>query len=801
MNISSEHQAVCCASFGEENMEDKLNILFLEDNLLDVELEVAALEEEGIKCVWERVDGREDFLREIEKPYDLIISDHSLPNFDGITAVRLLRQLGLDTPLIFVSGTVGEETAIESLKAGATDYVLKDRLSRLGPVARRALREYEEQTALKQTEEALKESEEKTRSIFEGALDAIVIIDPASGRIIEMNPATARLLGYRRDEFIGKHFSIFFPPSSLLSPGRMLEELQLRGAIFDSQDLLCADGSLCPVDMSISVIEWGRHSAILAMLRDVTERKRSEEALREAKRRYEELVNSIEGIVWECDPVTFEFSFVSRQAERLLGYPIDRWLSDPDFWPNHLHDDDREWLIDACKKTAGLPHKHEFEYRMIAADGRAVWLRDICSLVAGNGHPPKVRGVMVDITSSKEAEEERKRLEEQLLQAQKMESIGRLAGGVAHDFNNLLTAIIGYSQLVLARMGQEDGFRKEIEEVLRAGQRAASLTSQLLAFSRRQKLERKVINVDDTINNMIKMLRRIIGEDVDVAVHTAAVQPFIFADPSQVEQVLLNLAVNARDAMPEGGSLTIETDNVEFDEGLCHRHLWARLGRFVRLAVKDTGTGMDGETLKRIFEPFFTTKESGKGTGLGLAVVYGVVNQHDGLINVRSEPERGTCFEIYFPLHSEDAGERSDEKTLPARGGKETILVAEDEESLQDLTRKILTKLGYRVLMAKDGMEALEMFEASDEEIALVILDMVMPRMSGREVYLRLRAAGSDVPVIFMTGYSADVIDTNFVESLGIPLLRKPYDINELARRVRATLDQQEQARGKSPTA
>jgi PAS domain S-box-containing protein len=241
------------------------------------------------------------------------------------------------------------------------------------------------------------------------------------------------------------------------------------------------------------------------MLRDVTERKRSEEALREAKRRYEELVNSIEGIVWECDPVTFEFSFVSRQAERLLGYPIDRWLSDPDFWPNHLHDDDREWLIDACKKTAGLPHKHEFEYRMIAADGRAVWLRDICSLVAGNGHPPKVRGVMVDITSSKEAEEERKRLEEQLLQAQKMESIGRLAGGVAHDFNNLLTAIIGYSQLVLARMGQEDGFRKEIEEVLRAGQRAASLTSQLLAFSRRQKLERKVINVDDTINNMIKM--------------------------------------------------------------------------------------------------------------------------------------------------------------------------------------------------------------------------------------------------------------------------------------------------------
>ncbi|MEW6209387.1 MAG: response regulator [Acidobacteriota bacterium] len=782
-------------------MEDKLYILFLEDNLLDVELEVAALEEEGIKCVWERVDESEAFLREIEKPYDLIIADHNLPTFDGITAVRLLRQRGIDTPLIFVSGTVGEETAIESLKAGATDYVLKERLSRLGPVARRALREYKEQIILKQTQEALIESELKGRSIFEGALDAIVIIDPASGQIIEMNPATARILGYRRAELIGKHFSIFFPSSSLLSSGRMLEELQLHGALFDSQDILCADGSLCPVDMSVSMIPWGKHSAILALLRDVTERKQSEAALRESKQRYEELVNSIEGIVWECDPLTFQFSFVSRQAERLLGYPVDSWLADADFWPDHLHKDDRDWVIETCKRATLERRNHEFEYRMIAADGRLVWLRDIVSVAADNGHPVKARGVMVDITHGKQAEEERKRLEEQLLQAQKMESIGRLAGGVAHDFNNLLTAIIGYSQLVLARMGQEDNFRKEIEEVLRAGQRAASLTSQLLAFSRRQKLERKVISINDTINNIVKMLGRIIGEDVTIQVRVAAGQPLIFADPSQIEQVLLNLAVNARDAMPGGGSLTIETDNVEFDDDQCRRHLWAKPGRFTRLMVKDSGTGMDGETLKRIFEPFFTTKESGKGTGLGLSVVYGVVKQHDGLINVLSEPGRGTCFEIYFTLHGEEAREESDQKSLPARGGKETILVAEDEESLQNLTRKILTKLGYRVLMASDGAEALEMFEANREEIALVILDMVMPQVSGREVYLRLRASGSDVPVIFMTGYSADVVDTNFVDSLGIPLLHKPYDINELAHRVRAALDQAGEAKGNTPTA
>ncbi len=655
-------------------MTDKLNILFLEDNLLDAELEVAALEEFGIECVWERVDNREDFLQHIERGYDLIIADHSLPSFDGITAVSLLRQRGCDTPLILVSGTVGEEVAIDSLKAGATDYVLKDRLARLGPVVRRALREHEEQR----------------------------------------------------------------------------------------------------------------------------QRREAEESLRESQRKYEDLVNSMEGIVWECNAETFEFSFVSRQAERLLGYPVDQWLASPNFWPDHLHCDDRQWVVQTCKQATLERRNHEFEYRMIAADGREVWLRDIVSVAADHGHPITARGVMIDITHRKKVEEERKQLEEQLLQAQKMESIGRLAGGVAHDFNNLLTAIIGYSQLMLARMGDEASFRREAEEIMRAGQRAASLTSQLLAFSRRQKLERKVISINDTINNVIRMLCRIIGEDIDVDVQTRAGEPVIFADLSQIEQVLLNLAVNARDAMPGGGSLMIETDNVELDDDLCRRNLWAKAGRFVRLAVSDTGTGMDQEILKRVFEPFFTTKDSGKGTGLGLSVVYGVVQQHDGLINVHSEPGRGTRFEVYFPLHGEATEKEPDEESLPARGGKETILVAEDEESLQNLTRKILSKLGYRVLMARDGAEALEIIETGGAEIDLLILDMVMPRMSGREVYLRLRAAGSDIPVIFMTGYSADMVDTVFVETVGAPFLRKPYDINQLGNHVRSALDQNRGSGGKT---
>jgi CheY-like chemotaxis protein len=292
------------------------------------------------------------------------------------------------------------------------------------------------------------------------------------------------------------------------------------------------------------------------------------------------------------------------------------------------------------------------------------------------------------------------------------------------------------------------------------------------------------------------MLCRIIGEDVDVDVRAEARGPRVFVDPSQVEQVLLNLAVNARDAMPGGGKLSIETDNVELDDEVCRKNFWAKAGRFVRLTVSDTGTGMNRETLKRVFEPFFTTKESGKGTGLGLSVVYGIIQQHEGLINVESEPGSGTRFEVYFPLHEGEAEEARDEKSLPARGGCETILVAEDEESLQNLIRKILSKLGYRVLMARDGAQTLEMIEADGAEIDLLILDMMMPRVSGREVYLHLRATGNDTPVIFMTGYSSDMVDTTFVESLGVPLLRKPYDINELGARVRAALDQKRIANG-----
>jgi nitrogen-specific signal transduction histidine kinase len=387
-------------------------------------------------------------------------------------------------------------------------------------------------------------------------------------------------------------------------------------------------------------------------------------------------------------------------------------------------------------------------------------------------------------------------LEEQLRQSQKMESIGTLAGGVAHDFNNLLTAILGHTQLAARKLASADPLHVHLIEVEKAGNRATALTRQLLAFSRRQRLERKTIDLNDTISDIMKMLRRIIGEDIEVSVKESTNVHPVFADPAQVEQVVMNLAVNARDAMPDGGQLVIDTRNVTLDEDYCREHSYARPGKYVLMTVSDTGTGIDAETKVRIFEPFFTTKEAGKGTGLGLAMVFGIVKQHEGLIEVYSEVGYGTSFKIYLPVDEKAVTEEAQEVLAPLRGGEETILVAEDEEALRGLARTILEELGYRVLLARDGAEAIEVFEANRASVSLLVFDIVMPRLNGREAYERILEMGGEVPALFMTGYSAEIVQSQFVaqnlflERTGSALLQKPYSIEIFGRKVREVLDQ-----------
>ena len=391
---------------------------------------------------------------------------------------------------------------------------------------------------------------------------------------------------------------------------------------------------------------------------------------------------------------------------------------------------------------------------------------------------------------NEKAEEEKKKLEAQLQQSQKMEAIGTLAGGVAHDFNNLLTTIIGCSDLMMMRIGKDHELRENLEDIRKAGVRAASLTRQLLAFSRKQILEPKVIDLSHVIPDMDKMLRRLIGEDIDLETSLAPDLGRVEADPGQIEQIIMNLAVNARDAMPRGGKLTMETANVDLDEAYARSHMAVTPGPYVMMAISDSGTGMDEETLSKVFDPFFTTKEEGKGTGLGLSTVYGIVKQSKGNIWAYSEPGKGTTFKIYLPRVEKDAVEKEEvEATAESLTGSETILVVEDNEMVRDLAQTILQHYGYSVLTAQDGEEAIKVSKEHDGPIDLILTDVVMPKMSGREVSERLNALRPDMKVLYMSGYTGNAIVHHGVLDREMRFIQKPFTTESLARKVREVLD------------
>ena len=384
---------------------------------------------------------------------------------------------------------------------------------------------------------------------------------------------------------------------------------------------------------------------------------------------------------------------------------------------------------------------------------------------------------------------QRKHLEEQLLHAQKMEAVGRLAGGVAHDFNNMLTVISGYNRMILDELSPMDPLRGYAEEVLKAADRAEALTNQLLAFSRRQIMRPRVVGVNTVLAQTEKMLRRLIGEDVELVMRLDAGAGNIKADPLHVEQAVVNLAVNARDAMPLGGRLTIETENVILDENYARTHMGVKPGEFVLIAVSDTGHGMDAETRRRIFEPFFTTKEKGKGTGLGLATVYGMIKQTGGDIWVYSEPGRGTTFKLYFPRVAEPASDSAEgEAGLAKRAGSETILVVEDEKAVRELTVHMLQQLGYVILTASSGAEALEAGQNHQGPIHLLLTDVVMPAMSGRQLADRLLERRPGTKVLFLSGYTENTVVHHGVLDAGVNFLPKPFSRETLAKKLREVL-------------
>ncbi|MBC7252241.1 MAG: PAS domain S-box protein, partial [Anaerolineae bacterium] len=512
--------------------------------------------------------------------------------------------------------------------------------------------------------------------------------------------------------------------------------------------------------------------------REIIERQRAEEA-------YRAVVDySLQGLAIIQDK---RFVFVNQAYADIFGYTVEEMLAfSADEARALIYPEDRAATVQRHRRRlAGEPAEPRYEMRIIRKDGTVRWIETFVRPVQFRGEPA-VQSAIIDIT-------ERKHLEEQLRQAQKMEALGRLAGGVAHDFNNLLTAIIGYTDLLLREFPPYDPKREDLQEIRQAAERAAALTRQLLAFSRKQVLELRVLDLNTTVSNLEKMLRRLIGEDIELVTHLAPDLDRVKADPGQIEQVIMNLAVNARDAMPQGGQLTIETKNVFLDEEYVRQHVEMQPGPYVMLAVSDTGIGMDKETMSHLFEPFFTTKEMGEGTGLGLATVYGIVKQSGGHITVYSEPGLGTTFKVYLPRTEEGAATAELQLQVPAEllQGQETILVVEDEEVVRELAVRILRKRGYTVLQAQDGAEALRVCREHQGPIHLLITDVVMPGgMSGRQVAEQLQPLQPEMKVIYMSGYTENAIVHHGVLELGAVLLQKPFTPSSLAHKVRQMLDE-----------
>jgi len=639
-------------------MEMSLRILYLEDDPNDLEIVISMLKAEGFDCEVCHVDTRDDFVESIERGvFNIILSDYSLPAFDGLMALEISREKCPDVPFVLVSGTLGEEKAIEILTRGATDYVLKERLSRLVPAVKRILQEVEERNERKRAEEALRESEEQYRTLMDNLPIAVYRNTPGpDGKFLMANPAFCKLFGYSSEEDIKK----------------------------------------------VSVAD-------------------------------------------------------------IYANPEERKLFSDNLIERGVVENDERTLV--------------------KSDGTPVYASITASVVEGkDGEVSHFDCIILDIT-------EQKRLETQLQQAQKMEAIGTLAGGIAHDFNNILMAIIGHCDLAETKLAEDSEAIDNLNQVRNSGNRARRLIQQILAFSRMGEQDRIALSLTPLIKEALKFLRSTLPTSIEIRDYIEADPGIIEADTTQIHQIVMNLCTNADHAMrEEGGTLDVKLIRVEVDRQTALQHYELHTGPHVRLTVTDTGCGMDSETLEHIFDPYFTTKEVGEGTGLGLSVVHGIVNTHNGVITVESEPGKGTTFHVYFPVIEKDA-ETQEEDEGPLPTGNERILFVDDEEVIVDIGEKTLGPLGYDVVTKTSSVEALELFRADPDRFDLVITDMTMPKMTGDKFAQELMKVRPDIPIILCTGFSPK-ISKEKAKEIGIKAFAmKPLVRRDMANIVRKVLD------------
>jgi PAS domain S-box-containing protein len=617
---------------------------------------------------------------------------------------------------------------------------------------------------------------------MDNSVDGIALLDD-KGVHIYANSAFAKMFGFAGPErIVGQPWRIVHAFQEISK-----WETQIRSALAASGKWSCQlhlrrpDGTQVFAEVNITLMPDG---SVLYACRDLSQREEAERARAQAEAKYRTLVEQVNAITYIAEiGINGQWSYVSPQVESILGYTPEEWLAIAHTWAELIHPDDLA-TVKAAEEASAKGEPFQAEYRVRRKDGREVWVNDTGVVVQGNNSHPVMEGIIVDIT-------ERKVLETQLQQSRKMEAVGRLAGGIAHDFNNLLTIITGYTDLALSRPTVPLDLRNDIERIESASGRAAALVRQLLAFSRKQVLQPKTLDLNAIVVNIEKLLRRLIGDHIEMITSVQDDIGKVKADPAQIEQVIMNLVVNARDALPIGGRILLETSNVELDSNYVLDHISAKPGRYVMLAVSDTGVGMDAGTVAHIFEPFYTTKESGRGTGLGLSTVYGIVKQSGGYIWVYSEPGKGSTFKVYLP-RVDELVERQEPKQVPLseQRGSEAILLVEDEEAVRDLVRTILGSHGYEVIVARDPEHAQTIAKQFPGEIHLLLTDVVMPGLSGRELAERIMVTRPGIRVLYMSGYTENVVTSGGMLEQGLAFLQKPFSPAVLVQRIREVLSQ-----------